>query len=395
MTVGVGVLLDAARAAMESVQLPTGSYRPLNESETRAHLIDPVVAALGYVTLDQVRREFKLEASGQFVDYLLFAGDTRIVIEAKPVGAELAPKDASQLVGYCAQEGVRWALLTNGVVWQVFDIEVKGNWQAKRVAELDLWSANKRGDLGETITVLWHFAREALLSGDQDLQAWARAERARTLLEGLLRNPASPVVSAVLKEMSALGIELEPSEVVQLLRAGSVPRPEPAAAVVPARPVVTLVPPTATVAQHRFFVFPVGAEAGFKAEEFLKRWLPSGKWGVRQSTPHRARISSGDRCCFYLPKIGVVAHATISGPADLKVTPEQWPGPNEYTDGVFRVPLESIEWLPTPVVLDSGLRATLDAFEGKDPNKPWAWLIQTTNQVSEHDFLLMTGQAST
>lgn len=387
------MLLDAARAAMESVQLPNGGHLALNESETRAHLIDPVVAALGYVTLDQVRREFKLEASGQFVDYLLFAGDTRIVIEAKPVGAELAPKDASQLVGYCAQEGVRWALLTNGVVWHVYDIEVKGNWQAKRVAELDLWSANKRGDLGETIATVWNFAREALLSGDEDLQAWARAERARTLLEGLLRNPASPVVHAVLKEMSALGIDLEPSEAVQLLRTGSVPRPESAALAVPVQPNATVVPSNAAASLHRFLVFPVGAEAGFKAEEFLKQWLPSGKWGVRQSTPHRARISAGDRCCFYLPKIGVVAHATISGPADQKVTPEEWPGPNEYADGIFKVPLESIEWLQTPVVLDSGLRATLDAFEGKDPNKPWAWLIQTTNKVTEHDFRRLIGES--
>jgi hypothetical protein len=389
-----GLVLDAVRSAMASVRLENGGYLSLNESETRAHLIDPVVAALGYVTLDHVRRELKLEASGQFVDYLLFAGEARIVVEAKSLGAELAPKDASQLVGYCAQEGVRWALLTNGLQWQVYDIEVKGNWQSKRIATLDFWLADKNGELGATSSTLGHFARAALMAGDDELQAWARAERSRTLLEGLLRNPASPVIRAVLKEMAALGIELEPSEAVQLLQAGSVPRPQPPLVLEPSNQGSTKPLAVTLTPQIHYFVFPVGAESGFKPEAFLHAWLPSGQWGVRVSTPHRTRISAGDQCCFYIPKVGVVARAVISGRADVRMTPANWPGPNDYSADVFRVPLESVEWLPAPLPINAALRAAMDAFVGKDASKPWAWLIQTTNQLTEHDFRLLVGQLS-
>jgi hypothetical protein len=39
-----------------------------------------------------------------------------------------------------------------------------------------------------------------------------------------------------------------------------------------------------------------------------------------------------------------------------------------------------------PRVIDASLRSQLDAFKGRDPNKPWAWFLQATHVVTEHDF---------
>jgi hypothetical protein len=400
MTSGTYALFDAAQMAMESVASAHGTIEALNETETRAHLIDPVIAALGYVRREHLRRELKLEASGQFVDYLLSAGDNRIVVEAKPVGTELSAKDAGQLVGYCAQEGIRWALLTNGANWQVFDLDVRGNWQAKRVADVDLWRAHRRGELAEPVELLRKFARETLAVGDEELQAWARAERARALLHSLISNAASPVVQAVMREMSSAGLDLEPSEVVQLLapgRAQVAPPPSPVSEqkTLSLPNIVPPMPEAVRVDGRDFFIFPVGPEGGSSAEEVLKGMLSLSIWGVRRTSPNRGRISAGDRCCFYVPKVGVVAHATITGPADRELAAEDRPPELAATAREFvRFPLDSVEWLGVPVPVDAELRASLDAFRGKDPTKPWAWLVQSTNRVSEHDFRLLIGEAA-
>lgn len=395
MSIDAGRLFDEAKVAIEAIALPGGGYKSLNESETRAHLIDPIIRSLGYRTLDEVRLEFQLKASGQFVDYLLVAGETRVVVEAKPVAGDLPAKDASQLVGYCATEGIRWALLTNGRCWQVFDVEVKGNWEAKRVAVIDLWVAHQGGVLGVAASALQYFSRSSLAAGDGDLQAWARGERARTHLDRLLSDPASSVVQSVLHEMKLLGIDLEPSEAVDLLRLGTLARPE--LVEVPAPPSLSAAVLTAVTPPHegtgRFVVFPAGDDGGFKAIEHLKAWLSTDRWGVRASSANRKRLAAGDICCFYAQKVGVVARAVVAGPADTLVTPGDWPGPTPFSADVYRVPLTSIHWLPGPVVLDAALRAKLDAFKSKDATKPWGWLIQTTNNLSEHDFQLMTGTA--
>ena len=59
MTFNTADLQNAAHAAVAQVLREDGSTLPLNETETRTHIIDPILAALGYRSLDQVRREYR------------------------------------------------------------------------------------------------------------------------------------------------------------------------------------------------------------------------------------------------------------------------------------------------------------------------------------------------
>ena len=93
MSFDAASLFDAVQAAITQVVKPDGALVSLNETETRTHLIDPILVALGYKSLDNIRREFRLRASGQFVDYLLTSGGQKVIVEAKPVGVELTAKD--------------------------------------------------------------------------------------------------------------------------------------------------------------------------------------------------------------------------------------------------------------------------------------------------------------
>jgi hypothetical protein len=46
--------------------------------------------------------------------------------------------------------------------------------------------------------------------------------------------------------------------------------------------------------------------------------------------------------------------------------------------------------LESPVVVDVGLRAQLDAFEKNNPAGNWSFLVQGTRYLTAHDFALLT-----
>ena len=385
MPFDIASLYDTARSVLDQVVHEDGSIERLNEIETRTHVIDPFIKAMGYETLDQVRREYHLSASGHFIDYMLTAGDQRVVVEAKPLGTELSAKESSQLVGYCAQEGIRWALLTNGLAWIVFDTEISGNWEAKQITTIDLLGAYRSGRLAAAVGPLGHFALETLSVDDQPLREWAHEERARAKLDQLLSDPSSAVVAALVTEMSDGGVSVEPDDVIALIRRGTDESRRSQSIVEPSRSP----PPDRGRAAY---LFPAGDQAGYSGVDHLKHWLNAGFWGVGASTGYRTRLKPGDPCCFYATKIGVVATARIAGLADAEVRRDEWPGPGEFSSGSMKVPLSHVEWLRTPLIVDKEMRATLDAFSGKDLTKQWSWFVQSTCGISEHDLRILTGR---
>jgi hypothetical protein len=382
-----GAIQEVAEIALDS-----SARQGLNETETRAHLIDPILDALGYRSLREIRREVRLPDSGHVVDYLLTAGSVRVVVEAKALRSGLGPRDASQLVGYCAMDGVRWALLTDGIHWEVFDVELPGNWQARRVARVDIEAEAGEGS-GRAHDWLALFSKERLGVAEEDLIKRARTERAQSLLDELLTDPTSQAIQGLTRTLLTAGIEVKSHEVVALLQgrgAGPVDPPSPPRVQPPQPPPVQPLQPV-----HNYYLLPVAAQSGFKAIEFLQKWLPCGFWGVPKTAAHRQRLQRGDSCCFYVAARGIVATATIEGPADLEVSPEEWPGPNDYSDGVFKVPLSGVQWLSEPRKVDESVRGRLEVFRDRDPDGPWSWFIRTSRRVSKADFEVLIGSEGT
>ena len=388
--------LRGALQAVADIALGSSASQGLNETETRAHLIDPILDALGYRSLDEIRREVRLPDSGQFVDYLLTAGSVRVVVEAKALLSGLGAKDASQLVGYCAMDGVRWALLTDGIRWEIFDVELAGNWQARRVATVDIESEAGE-DSASAHDWLALFAKERLGAAEEDLIERARTERALTLLDEQLADPSSQAIQALTHTLQSAGIGMDSREVVELIQGRSADPADPPAPP-PVSPPLTppdpapqppLVQPLQPV--RNYYLLPVAAQSGFKAIEFLQKWLPCGFWGVPKSAAHRRRLRRGDSCCFYVAAQGIVAMAKIEGAADREVSPQEWPGPNEFSDGVFKVPLSGVQWLSEPRKLDASVRKRLEEFRDRDPDGPWSWFIRTSRRVSKADFEVLTG----
>ena len=164
-------LLAAATRALAEV-LQDGRPIALRETATSRPAIAPLIEALGYRTPDQFQRAVCLQASGQIVDYLLTAGSgQRIVVATHGVNNPLTRREVRQRVDSCAQEGVRWMLLTSGRVWHIFDTSGSGDLEAKRIARIDLADAQRDGRLAEGLRPLALLAHDALGDDDTTLRA--------------------------------------------------------------------------------------------------------------------------------------------------------------------------------------------------------------------------------
>jgi hypothetical protein len=123
------------------------------------------------------------------------------------------------------------------------------------------------------------------------------------------------------------------------------------------------------------------------AEDTIK--LLVGKehiYAFGDGTPGRKLIKSGDWICFYATGKGVIAHAKIVSKPENKPHrslrhPDKYPWTFQLDNAVL--------YPDTPVVISAEARSNLDAFQGRDPTNPWAWFVQATHKLTEHDFNLL------
>jgi stress response protein SCP2/predicted type IV restriction endonuclease len=89
-----------------------------NESDTRMVIDKIFIDALGY-KIDEVKTEQRIQ--GRKADYILSVdGVNHIVVEAKKAGMQLREKQIFQATSYGAYSGIKWALLTNLIDWQLY-----------------------------------------------------------------------------------------------------------------------------------------------------------------------------------------------------------------------------------------------------------------------------------
>ncbi|MGB5924997.1 MAG: EVE domain-containing protein [Dehalococcoidia bacterium] len=143
-----------------------------------------------------------------------------------------------------------------------------------------------------------------------------------------------------------------------------------------------------TEARVNYWITPVKSDEEQSAEDVIRSLVGEEHvYAISERTPGRKRIKQGDWMCFYATTEGVVAHARIT------TNPEKRPypavrEPDKY-NWVFRLE-ETQLYLDAPVVIDTSLRDGLDAFHGRDPNKSWAWFVQATRSITQHDFRILT-----
>ncbi len=91
-----------------------------NESDTRLLIDSMIQHVLGYDIAD-IKTEQKIE--GKRADYVLSVDNKDvIVVEAKRIGMNLKDNQIYQATAYGAYSGIKWVVLTNAVVWQLYRV---------------------------------------------------------------------------------------------------------------------------------------------------------------------------------------------------------------------------------------------------------------------------------
>jgi hypothetical protein len=93
----------------------------LDESATRLMVNSFLTDVLGYTPIEDVKTEYMIR--GAYADYVIKLREVRhFLVEVKSLGIELSEKHLRQARQYCADEGIDFALLTNGKNFEFYRI---------------------------------------------------------------------------------------------------------------------------------------------------------------------------------------------------------------------------------------------------------------------------------
>ena len=109
-----------------------------NETRTRQVLIDPLLGALGWDVADPSSVHLEYEAGGGRADYALISNGTpAVIIEAKKLN-ETLDNYRMQALTYANERGIKYAALSNGNTWQMYDVFRQAPLSERLVMELQI-----------------------------------------------------------------------------------------------------------------------------------------------------------------------------------------------------------------------------------------------------------------
>ncbi|MDE0107088.1 MAG: type I restriction enzyme HsdR N-terminal domain-containing protein [Bryobacterales bacterium] len=156
------MLLEDLTAVIESRRSTIRNHRQFiseNETRTRMALIDPLLKALGWDSSDpsRVAPEYGVEdKKGKRVDYALkdTGGNPVAIMEAKRLGEDL-DEHLIQLINYANLSGIKYAGLTDGDRWQLYDVFAPVPIEKKRMLNVSIDSESLHSSALKLL-VLWN-----------------------------------------------------------------------------------------------------------------------------------------------------------------------------------------------------------------------------------------------
>lgn len=115
--------------------------KELDESGTRILINYFLTEVLGYESIEEVKTEYMIK--GTYADYVIQTNKARhFLVEVKALSFTLTDKHLRQAIEYGANEGIDWALLTNGKNFEFYRIIFGKPISNKKVLSFDLSNAD-------------------------------------------------------------------------------------------------------------------------------------------------------------------------------------------------------------------------------------------------------------
>lgn len=102
--------------------LKSAKDRDINESDTVVIITDMLSNVFGFDKYSDITSEYAIR--GTFCDIAVKVdGKVKYLVEVKAIGLDLKESHIRQAVGYGAQHGIQWVVLTNGIMWELYKIK--------------------------------------------------------------------------------------------------------------------------------------------------------------------------------------------------------------------------------------------------------------------------------
>ena len=173
-----------------------------NEIRTRTALVDPLLNALGWDTTDPAMVIPEYAAGGGVADYALLKvmpdGNTPVIafIEAKRLNEPLESHRA-QMLNYANMSGVKYAGLTNGDRWELYEVFKEAPLHERRILDVSLLREPAIDCAVQLLPLKWPSLETGeVLPGENPAQLLSQA---------LQSNAAPPLITLLLNRGASLG----------------------------------------------------------------------------------------------------------------------------------------------------------------------------------------------
>jgi len=192
-------------SCIESLRTKLDRYRKdgLKESPTRTIFVDPLLQALGWDVRDSDEVELEYPTiDRKSVDYAPKINRKPVLfIEAKQLNDPLTDvKSITQVVGYAANAGVEWCILTNGVTYKVYHSTEKAEAPEKLLFKISLDPKETEGMTTQQVAEQFaHFSRDAMAKGllDEIGEQTFTTGKIRKALGELFRTPPNTLIKLI------------------------------------------------------------------------------------------------------------------------------------------------------------------------------------------------------
>ena len=115
---------------------------------------------LGFIPIEEVKTEYMIR--GTYADYVIQCkAERQFLVEVKALSFALSEKHLRQAINYGANEGIEWAMLTNGKCYQFYKILFNKPIESRKVFDFDLSDPSQVKACVETIQ---YITKEGILN---------------------------------------------------------------------------------------------------------------------------------------------------------------------------------------------------------------------------------------
>lgn len=125
----------------------------LDESGTRLMINSFLSEVLGYLPIEEIKTEYMIK--GTYADYVIqMQGVRHFLVEVKALSFDLSEKHLRQTINYGANEGIEWALLTNGKQFEFYKIIFSQPIASRKIFSIDLSETTSFAEVTECFQFL-------------------------------------------------------------------------------------------------------------------------------------------------------------------------------------------------------------------------------------------------